>query len=121
MSGVIIREKSDDLNIPLNGSKKCLVCDTINHHFSSICSECGISLRKKKIKNKNQTKKINKKKKKRNLLNIKTKKCVGNKVTYWSKKQANKAREEIFLKKGIGSRIYYCNTCKSYHLTKQKS
>ena len=101
-------------------AKKCLVCDSVNPHSSSICSECGVSLRSKTIKNKNQTKKINKKKKKKEILKIKAKKCVGNKVTHPSKKHANKVREELFLK-GRGSMIYYCNTCKGYHLTKQKS
>lgn len=113
-------ENRDDLDTPLNISKKCLVCDNVNPHFSSICSECGVSLRSKTIKNTSQTKKKNKKKKKKNLLNIKARKCVGNKVTHPSKKRANKVREELFLK-GRGSRIYYCNTCKGYHLTKLKS
>ena len=98
---------------------KCHICDFKNHNFSSQCSECGINLRKKKAKM--QSKKKNKKKIERKQQKKKQRQCQGNKVTYRSKLYAKKAREKLLHKKGRGSRIYRCHTCKGYHLTKQKN
>ena len=109
----------DESVIQEEEKRKCHICDFKNHNFSSKCSECGIYLRKKKPKM--QPKKKNKKKIERKLQKKKRQQCQGNKVTYRSKYNAKKAREKLLLKKGRGSRIYRCHTCKGYHLTKQKS
>ena len=98
---------------------KCHICDYENYTYSSQCSECGINLRKKKAKM--QSKKKNKKKIERKKKKMNQRQCQGNKVTYRSKLHAKKVREGLLQKKGRGSRIYRCHTCKGYHLTKQKN
>jgi len=80
------------------------------------CSECGVRLRKAVARSgpkKKNRKKIESKKKRIILAQ-----CRGNKQTYPTKKDAQISSRIIFKKTGRMNRIYRCETCKGFHLTK---
>ena len=100
---------SDDIVI-------CGVCDHKNPIFRLKCSECGLRLSKKKHKKMASKKKKALQKSKRKPLG-----CDGNKIKYTTRRDASKARKNIYSQKGAILRIYKCKICNAYHLTKLRS
>tara|TARA_B110000444_G_C18624539_1_gene493774 strand:- start:419 stop:712 length:294 start_codon:yes stop_codon:yes gene_type:complete len=91
---------------------KCTVCDLQHQDFERKCRECKVPLSKKR---QNQTR--SKQSKGKDKYKKKKPDCNGNKIIYSSNKKALSTARVMF-EKGISLRIYKCNTCQGYHLTK---
>ena len=100
-------------NSPRKISRICDACDSEHIGYGTKCLKCGSRLEKKIQKSAPSNEKRLKKKK--------IKGCNGNKKSYQIKKDARKACKNIQQNTGRMSRIYYCNDCKKYHLTKLHS
>ena len=99
--------------------KKCPVCDTLAKPHSMKCSECGTALdqkrRKKSTGNKSKQAKGKEKYKRRKM------KCSGHKANFPSKQAARAASRKQKKEQGRELRVYKCNDCNAYHLTKEKT
>jgi len=100
-------------NSPRKISRICGACDSEHIGYGTKCLKCGSRLKKKIRKSAPSNEKRLKKKK--------IKGCNGNKKSYQIKKDARKASKNIQQNTDRMSRIYYCNDCKKYHLTKLHS
>ena len=95
--------------------KKCGVCDFVNVIVTPTCKNCNARLMKKRSPSRSkQSRGRDKYKRKKST-------CSGNKDTFGSKRQAKAIAQRIQEKSGRMSKIYYCKTCKGYHLTKFKA
>ena len=94
-------------------SRICDVCDAEHIGYGTKCLKCGSRLEKKIRRSAPSNEKRLKKKKVKN--------CKGNKKSYQKRKDARAASKNIQQKKGRMSRIYYCDDCEKYHLTKLHS
>ncbi len=94
-------------------SRICDVCDAEHIGYGTKCLKCSSRLEKKIQRSAPSNEKRLRKKK--------VKGCKGNKKSYQNRKEARNASKNIQQNTSRMSRIYYCNDCKKYHLTKLHS
>ena len=93
----------------------CRVCDTVNPNYRTKCSECNAGLILKRARSAPSTNK------KQDSKHPKGGICKQEKEIFPNKNMAGAAAKGLFRKRGRMSKIYYCHSCKGYHLTKHWS
>jgi len=96
---------------------QCQICDKINSKFLAKCSDCGSQLGKP-LKKGTPMSKQNKGKQKYKRRPVS---CDGNKTNYPSRHQATLALKRVLKKRNASMRVYKCNQCEAFHLTKYKA
>ena len=96
---------------------QCQVCDNINSKFLAKCSDCGSQLGKP-LKKGNTMSKQNKGRQKYKRKPVT---CDGNKTDYSSRHLATLAMKRVYKKRNAAMRVYKCQQCGAFHLTKYKA
>lgn len=100
-------------NPPTPGSRKCHVCDAEVMGYSTKCVKCGAKLQKKRTRSAPTNEK--------RLKNKQMSTCSGNKNKYKTRGEAQSAAKQILKTSNRQLRVYRCEECRCWHLTKYHS